>query len=47
MSLKDFGPYKSLDYTRNGKFLLLGSKKGHVAMLDWKNKDLITEFQTK
>ena len=47
LNLKDFGPYRSLDFTRNGKHLLIGSKKGHIAMLDWKNKDLVVEFQTK
>jgi U3 small nucleolar RNA-associated protein 7 len=47
LNLKDFAPYKSLDFTKNGKFLLMGSKKGHVAMLDWKQKELRCEFQTK
>ena len=47
LKLDDFGPYKSLDFTRNGKHLLMGSKKGHIAMLDWKNKDLVCEFNTK
>jgi len=47
LNLKDFGPYKSLDFTRNGKFLALGSRKGHLALMDWKKKDLMCEFQTK
>jgi len=47
LNLKDFGPYKSMDFTSNGKHVLIGSKKGHVAMLNWKNKELICEFQTK
>ena len=33
--------------TRNGRNLLLGGKKGHLALLDWKEKDLRLEFQTK
>jgi U3 small nucleolar RNA-associated protein 7 len=44
LNLKDFGPYKSIDFTSNGKHVLMGSKKGHVAMLNWKNKELICEF---
>jgi len=47
LNLKDFAPYKSLDFTQNGKHLLIGSKKGHIALIDWKNKDLKCEFQTK
>ena len=46
LSLKDFGPY-NLDITRNGKHLLLAGRKGHIAMLDWKNKSLVCEFQPK
>jgi len=34
LNLKDFGPYKSIDFTSNGKHVLMGSKKGHVAMLN-------------
>lgn len=37
------GPYH-VDYTRNGRYLLMGGKKGHIAMMDWKEKSLITEF---
>jgi U3 small nucleolar RNA-associated protein 7 len=47
LSLPDFGPYNSMDFTRNGKHLVIGSRKGHIAMLDWKNKDLVCEFHTK
>jgi U3 small nucleolar RNA-associated protein 7 len=47
LNLEDFGPYKSLDFSRNGRYMMMGSRKGHVAMMDWKNKDLVCEFQTK
>ena len=46
LHLPDFGPYQ-LDITRNGKYLLLGGRKGHLAMLDWKSKNLVCEFQAK
>jgi len=42
----DWGRYK-IDYTRNGKFLLLGGSKGHLALMDWKEKKLCFEIQVK
>jgi U3 small nucleolar RNA-associated protein 7 len=39
----DHGPY-AIDYTRNGKYLLMGGRKGHISMLDWKEKSLVCEF---
>ena len=47
LNLRDFGPYTSLDFSRNGRKLLIGSQRGHVAMLDWQRKELTCEFQTK
>jgi U3 small nucleolar RNA-associated protein 7 len=46
LALKDFGPYQ-VAATRNGKHILLAGRKGHLAMLDWKRKNLVCEFQAK
>lgn len=42
----DFGRY-SVDFSRNGQELVIGSSKGHIAQLEWKTKKLKSEFHVR
>jgi U3 small nucleolar RNA-associated protein 7 len=41
----DMGPYDVGEYTRNGRDLLLASRKGHLACFDWRDSKLGCELQ--
>ncbi|RKF83785.1 putative U3 small nucleolar RNA-associated protein 7 [Golovinomyces cichoracearum] len=44
LKLDTFGPY-ICDYTRNGRHLLLGGRKGHLATMDWREGKIGCEIQ--
>mmetsp|Transcript_48184 Transcript_48184/g.96089 ORF Transcript_48184/g.96089 Transcript_48184/m.96089 type:complete len:534 (-) Transcript_48184:236-1837(-) len=46
MTLDRFGPYRAC-YTPNGKHLLLGGRKGHLAILDWEKCRITREIHVR
>ncbi|KAJ2730863.1 putative U3 small nucleolar RNA-associated protein 7 [Coemansia sp. Cherry 401B] len=46
LQLGDFGPY-ALDYSSNGRHLLIGGRKGHLATMDWRNGRLGCELHVR
>ncbi|KAB2595066.1 U3 small nucleolar RNA-associated protein 7 [Pyrus ussuriensis x Pyrus communis] len=44
--LPDLGPY-TLDFTSSGRYMAVGGRKGHLAILDMKNMSLIREIQVR
>ncbi|KAF2263437.1 BING4CT-domain-containing protein [Lojkania enalia] len=45
LRLNELGPYDVCEYTRNGRDLLIGGRKGHVAVIDWRDGKLGCELQ--
>ncbi|KAH7683283.1 U3 small nucleolar RNA-associated protein 7 [Dioscorea alata] len=46
MILPELGPYR-MKYTSNGRYLLLGGRKGHLGLLDMLSFDIVKEFQVR
>jgi len=46
LKLGQLGPY-ACSYSRDGRWLLLGGKKGHLAMLDWQKHKVVCEVQVR
>ncbi|TNN44112.1 WD repeat-containing protein 46 [Liparis tanakae] len=43
LKLSQFGPYR-VDYSKTGRQVLLGGRRGHVACIDWHSKELTCEI---
>lgn len=46
LTLDEYGPYK-LNYSRNGRHMLIGGEKGHISVVDWNNFSVTAEFHVK
>ncbi|EFJ50965.1 hypothetical protein VOLCADRAFT_103611 [Volvox carteri f. nagariensis] len=46
LSLPELGPYR-LNFTRNGRFMVLGGNLGHLAVMDWQRSHLVCEVQVR
>lgn len=46
LDLDKFGGY-SFDYTRDGRMILLGGRKGHISAFDWRTGKLLTELHLR
>ena len=46
MKLERFGPYRAA-YTSNGRHLLLGGRKGHLALVDWEGCRITRELHVR
>eukprot|EP00741_Cyanophora_paradoxa_P008656 tig00001366_g8379.t1 len=46
LKLEQLGPY-NIDFTRNGRYMVIGGRKGHLALLDWSRGKLVTELQVQ
>ena len=44
LDLPELGPY-NLAFTRSGAHLLLGGRRGHLALMDWQQRHLVCELQ--
>ena len=44
LSLPELGPY-SIAYSRNGRHMVLGGAKGHLAVMEWQTGHLTCEVQ--
>lgn len=46
LDLPELGPY-NLAFTRSGRHMLLGGRRGHLALMDWQQRHLVCEVQAR
>ncbi|KAJ2724846.1 putative U3 small nucleolar RNA-associated protein 7 [Coemansia sp. Benny D115] len=46
LKLPEFGPY-AIEYSANGRHLLMGGRRGHLATMDWRNGRLNCELHVR
>ncbi|BDA41031.1 WD repeat-containing protein 46 [Coccomyxa sp. Obi] len=46
LDLPELGPY-NLGFTRSGRHMLLGGRKGHLAIMEWQQRHLVCEVQVR
>ena len=46
LSLDTYGPYRTA-YSRNGRYMLMGGAKGHIAVVDWNSFAVSAEFHVR
>ncbi len=44
LDLPELGPY-NLAFNRSGRHMLLGGRKGHLAIMEWQQRHLVCEVQ--
>ena len=44
LQFPQLGPY-ALDFTRSGNFMVIGGRKGHLALLQWQQAQQFAEVQ--
>ena len=44
LRLGELGPY-NIDFSRSGRYMLIGGKKGHLALMDWQAGRTFCEVQ--
>jgi U3 small nucleolar RNA-associated protein 7 len=46
LALNEFGPYRTR-FTRNGRHLLFGGARGHIALVNWQDYSVTSEWHVK
>lgn len=44
LRLGELGPY-NIDFSRSGRYMLIGGKKGHLALMNWQSGRTFCEVQ--